>query len=294
MTEQGHATTAQARKTFRHEDIETRTNRIHVRKVSRRCRRCRRRFARYDGGVFVHRLLRIAVNDVGRRSADAPVVTDATFAAQLAGTSRDVVIALDHAGAAAALWSKERPMAAAATAEVRTGRVPRALDDDGWCGVLADFARGADVLRRSGRRPVVALDDDGLLHGCLSPLCGAPCPERALAIVRACAPCDVVVVVEDLAPGGTDATAGREHARAFVAAARAATLYAACGTARLAPLSRREKGDSADDDGHFLASAAWCVGHAAVPVVAVGHARATDATLRTRAKQLGLAGVVRA
>jgi 2,4-dienoyl-CoA reductase-like NADH-dependent reductase (Old Yellow Enzyme family) len=244
--------------------------------------------------VLVRSLVRIAVNAAGRRAADAPVLDDDRGAALVTQAGDDIVVVLDHAGPAAAAWSTERPVGASAVAEVNTGRLPRALDDDGWRAIVADFVRGAEHVRRAGGRPVVALDDDGLLHGCLSPLAGPPCPERARAVVAACAPCDVLVVVEDLAPGGTDATSGLSHARALVDAAAATTLYATCGTARLAPLSLREKGDSGDDTGHFLASAAWCVGHVDIPVVAVGRARAANATLAARARRFGLAGVVRA
>jgi hypothetical protein len=238
-------------------------------------------------------MVRIAVSHPGRRAADAPIFSDGACEAALAQAANDVVFALDHAGPAAAAWSTERPVGARAVPEVTTGRVPRALDDAGWRDVIDDFARGAAFLRRAGRRPVVALDDDGLLHGCLSPLSGGPCPERALAVVAAAAPCDVVVVIEDLAPGGTDATTGLDHARTLVRASGATTLYAACGTARLAPLQLREKGDSGDDVGHFLASAAWCVGAIEVPVCAVGRARASDQRLLARARRLGLSGVVR-
>jgi hypothetical protein len=172
--------------------------------------------------------------------------------------------------------------------------VPRALDEQGWQEVERSFVTGATVLRRAGIRPVLALDDDGLLHGCLSPLMGDAPVARAEAIVAACAPCDVLVVVEDLAPGGIDATTGIALARRFASAAQATTLYATCGTIRLAPLSRRTKGAAVDERAHFLASATWCVGRVDRPVVAVGHAAATDSVLLARARALGLSGVVRA
>jgi len=208
----------------------------------------------------------------------------------------DVVVVLDHAGPVAARWSTLRALGASNVAEPVTGRLPRVLGDDGWRDVTRAFVAGAAALRANGGRPIVALDDDGLLHGCVSPLAGADAAtfDRAVAVVRACAPCDVLTVVEDLAPGGLDATAGVQRARALVAAARASTLYATAGTARLPPLHRRAKGGAVDDVGHFLASAAWCVGRIDRPIVAVGTSAAPDETLVARARRLGLAGVVRA
>jgi hypothetical protein len=256
-------------------------------------------------------LRRLAVAAAGRRGRDPqafPTVDEAIAGGLVAprphggagaGSTleerrRDVVFALDHAGPAAARWSTDRPVGIAAAPEVTTGRIPRALDDAGWQEVGAAFAAGAARLRAHGHLPLVALDADGLLHGCVSPLVGGtPDPARALAVLRACAPCDVLVVVEDLAPGGLDPTAGVAFARQAVVEAQAATLWATAGTAHLAPLQERRKGGSADDVGHFLASAAWCVGRVGVPIVAVGHSVARDDVLRARAATFGLAGVAR-
>jgi hypothetical protein len=242
----------------------------------------------------LRRLRRLAVEAAGRRAADPAVAPTVEEFADARALVSDELLVLDHAGPAAARWSTERPVGVAAVPEVRTGRVPRALDDEGWRQITTAFARGAALLRAHGRLPVIALDDDGLLHGCVSPLVMRHPPTgRVLAVLEACAPCDVLVVVEDLAPGGLDPTAGVAFARVAVAAAQATTLLATAGSAWLAPLHERTKGRSRDDVGHFLASAAWCVGRSDVPVVAVGRSAASDEHLRRRARALGLADVVR-
>lgn len=234
-------------------------------------------------------LWRVAVSAEGRRAAQAPVLDDL-----LATWPAGVVPLLDHAGPAAATWSLDRPLGPAAIKESQTDRLPRVLDDEGWGVVIAGFAAAAQSCRRRGLRPVIALDDDGLLHAALSPLMSPPHgqAERVRQLVVACAPCDVLVVVEDLAPGGTDATTGRETCKEMVASAQATTLYATSGTVRLAPLKERDKGDSVDIGGAFLASAAWAVAVVEVPVVAVGRSAAAEGVLAAAAAATGLAGVV--
>ncbi len=230
----------------------------------------------------------IAVSATGRRAKDDVVVDERV----VEGVKlRALIPFLDHAGPAAARWSVERPVGPAAVKESTTGRLPRVLDDDEFASFVAEFKAAADAVRAKGVVPVVAALPDGLLHACCSPLmCQPPRPDRVVAVVAACAPCDVLVVVEDLAPGGTDATTGVEFARLLVDTARATTLYATAGTVRLAPLLERDKGASVDVDGAFLFSAAWCVGRVNVPVVAVGRSAAPRHVLRRRAKALNLAG----
>jgi len=234
-------------------------------------------------------LWRVAVSAAGRRAAGAQVLDDLT-----ATWPAGVVPLLDHAGPAAATWSLDRPLGPAAIKESQTDRLPRVLDDEGWAAVIACFAAAAESCRRRGLRPVVALDDDGLLHGALSPLMAPSGGQvhRVRELVVACAPCDVLVVVEDLAPGGTDATTGRGTCKEMVALAQATTLYATSGTVRLAPLKERDKGASVDVDGAFVASAAWAVAAVDVPVVAVGRSAAGHGVLAAAAAALGLTGVV--
>jgi hypothetical protein len=240
----------------------------------------------------IQRLLSWAVSAEGRREAHSPTADDAPNALPQA-PREDVLLCLDHAGPAAARWQKERAFGAHFTVEPSTGRTAQALDDDGWRKVIRDHRHAADWCRQHGVHPVVGIFDDGLLHDCVTPLSGVPCPDRVHDVLAACAPCDVVVVIEDLAPGGLDPTAGVSLARDFAITAQSTTLYAACGTARLLPLHHRTKGTAIDDVGHFLASAAWCVGRVPLPIVAVGRSGASDLSLCERARRLGLAGVVR-
>lgn len=242
-----------------------------------------------DGAVAGDAVV-VAVSAGGRRAADALVAGAAVVDAWPDG----VIPVLDHAGPAAAGWSTERPVGPDSVKESRTGRLPRVLDDEGWGAVVAAFASAAAAFRQRGIRVVVAVSDDGLLHACISPLmCRPPQPARVAAVLRACAPCDVLVVVEDLAPLGLDATDGTALARGFVVDAGATTLFATAGTDRLAPLKDRDKGSSVDVDGAFLFSAAWCVRAGFdVPVVAVGRSAAPPDRLARRARALGLHGVV--
>lgn len=234
-------------------------------------------------------LWRVAVSSEGRRSPAAAVFNEVLAAHCL----RDgLVPVLDHAGPAAALWSVERPLGPAAVKESVTGRLPLGLDDEGWTRVQGAFVVAAAWCHKLGLRPVIAVDDDGLLHAAVSPLMShPPLPHRVRAIVAACAPCDLLLVVEDLAPGGLDPTAGVALARQLVDTAGATTLYATAGTVRLLPLKDRGKGHSVDVDGAFIASAAWCVG-LGVPVVAVGASAASPHRLLVRSRALGLHGVV--
>lgn len=234
----------------------------------------------------------VAVSAAGRRAKDAVVVgADAKDDVVERVRQGGLIALLDHAGPAAATWSVDRPLGPAAIKESTTGRLPRVLDDDEFAGVVAEFKAAADAVRGAGVVPVVAALPDGLLHACCSPLmCLPPRQDRVVAVVAACAPCDVLVVVEDLAPGGLDPTAGVALAARLVEAARAQTLYATAGTVRLAPLLERDKGASVDVDGVFLSSAAWCVGRVGVPVVAVGRSAATARVLKRRANALNLAG----
>ncbi len=232
---------------------------------------------------------RVAVSPEGRRDACAPLFDD-ELAALCAAAG--LVPVLDHAGPAAASWSIDRPLGPALVKESVSGRLPLVLDDEGWERLQRAFVTAAQRCRAHGLRPIIAVDDDGLLHAAVSPLMThPPAPNRVRSIARACAPCDVLVVVEDLAPGGLDPTAGIALCRQLIADAAATTLYATAGTVRLAPLKNRGKGESVDVDGVFLDSAAWCTG-LGVPVVAVGASAASPKRLLQRARSLQLAGVV--
>lgn len=240
-------------------------------------------------GAVAGDLFRIAVSADGRRAPTAPILDDDVA---LRCAALGLLPVLDHAGPAAASWSVDRPVGPAAIKESETGRLPAVLDDEGWDRVQRAFVDAAARCRAHGLRPVIAVDDDGLLHAAISPLMSRPpMPERAEAIVSACAPCDLLVVVEDLAPGGLDPTAGIALCARLIHAAGATTLYATAGTVRLAPLKNRGKGNSVDVDGVFLASAAWVTG-LGIAVVGVGASAAPVERLIRRARSLKLAGVV--
>lgn len=203
------------------------------------------------------------------------------------------VVVLDHAGPAASRWSLQRSVGVDITTDPLSARKSAALDDDGWSAVVAAYAAAAAAIRARGGTVVVAVDDDGLLHAALSPLASSPPrADRVLEVLAACAPCDVLVVVEDLAPRGIDATAGIAFAASAVAAAQSRVLYATAGTAWLPPLRDRRKGRSVDDVGFDLSSAAWLVGRVGVPVFGVVRSAASVAALQVAAQRLGLAGIV--
>lgn len=258
-------------------------------------------------------LLPVAVEPLGRRSADAMVVEDALpaiAAARAAGTP--VVVVLDHAGPAAALWSSERPRGPAEAPEPRTGRRPRALDDGEWGALGVRYEEAARACAAAGVPCVLGVDDDGLLQAALSPstsLSTSPSAAGAgaagdddarralvLAIHRAAsrgagAPVDVALVVEELCPRGLDPTDGIAAARALVGQG-VRRIYASAGTEALPALKHRAKGRTSSGALVALASAAWLPPHldAGVEVVAVLPAAAAGA--RELAARQGLAGIV--
>ena len=234
----------------------------------------------FDGADLA--LFAAAVEPLGRRAPDMPVVD-----AELVRAAGTVVLALDHAGPAAALWSPDRAVGPDGAPEVRTGRTPRALDDAGWEAVTRAYASAAELAARGGVRCALVVDDDGLLHAALR--ADPSARARVLAIHAACGGVDVILAVEDLAPGGRDATDGIADARALVAQG-AKRIYAGAGTASLPALRRREKGTTTGVAAH-LASAAWLVGRVDAEIVAVVPHGDVDALGRAAAA-LGLRGVV--
>lgn len=231
----------------------------------------------------------VAVRADGRRHEGAPCFADG---GALPGAPGEPIL-LDHAGPRAALWSPARALGASDVVEPTTGRRPQPLDEDGWRELERAFAQAAQVVRAAGRVPVLALDDDGLLQHAISPRTGAAADqqrrERALALHRACGAIDVALCVEELCPGGGDATDGIELARALHAQG-AATLYASAGSHAFPPLRDRVKGGSEGDPGLALCSAAWLVGRVPARIVALV-TRCDPGSITARAHALGLAGV---
>lgn len=223
----------------------------------------------------------------GRRAPDHATIDDVDADA-IATT-----ILLDHAGPAASRHAVARAVALGGSPiDPVSGRRALALDDAGRQQLIAAFAEAARRVRAGGRRVAIAVDDDGLLHRALSPLGGAVDVDLLLQVIAACAPCDLRLVVEDLAPGGLDATAGIAFARRAIDVAGAAVVFAGGGTAAFDPLWSRRKGRSVDTSGLSLASGAWLVGRVGIPVFGVVRG-ATDIDVVTeRAQRLGLAGIV--
>lgn len=237
-------------------------------------------------GQLITSWQRVAVATIGRRFAQHAVAG--------AGDRLDdgAVVILDHAGPAASRWSLERAIGSAIAVDPVSDRRCSAIEDDGWLLVVDEFAAAARIVRAAGGRVVVAVDDDGLLHTALSPLTSSPPrSDRVLAVLRACAPCDLLLVIEDLAPRGIDVTTGLAFAKHAVLVAGAQRLYATGGTAWLPPLRDRKKGRSTDCEGFDLATAAWAVRRVVgVEVHAVVRSDAPLALLRSRAHRLGLTG----
>jgi 2,4-dienoyl-CoA reductase-like NADH-dependent reductase (Old Yellow Enzyme family) len=232
----------------------------------------------------------VAIGDEGRRAADTPLV------GELPGPA--AVVALEHAGPVVSAWRSARALAPAAVPWPPTGRTPRGLDDEGWRDVEDRFAQAARTLVDGGaQRLLVRADDDGLLAQALSPL-GNPEEDQAARLRRlvgvvtrvaaAGVPWGVALTVEELCPGGLDATGGIAAARACVEAG-ASLLIASGGSARFAPLMTRPDAATADDP--WLASALWLRGRVDAPILARGPAADPGRAL-ARANSLGLDGVV--
>gem|GEM_PF-1550577 len=230
---------------------------------------------------------RVAVRADGRRHPHHATVGDVDDRA-VADT-----IVLDHAGPAASRHAVERAVALVdAPIDPVSGRRARALLPVEVDAMIAAWSAAAARVRTLGRRVVIAVDDDGLLHRALSPLGGTPDPDVVLRVIAACAPCDLRLTIEDLAPGGIDATAGIAFATRAVATAGATRVFAGGGTAAFDPLWSRRKGRSVDTGGLGLASAAWLPGRIGVPVVGVVRGAVDVDVVTRRARALGLAGVL--
>jgi hypothetical protein len=241
-------------------------------------------------------LVRIAVHVAGRRGAGAPSLpSDLPDAVALvrACAAEGATVLLDHAGPTTAAWSPERAIGAAEIDTALEGRRPRALDEAGWQEITRAFVAGADACRAAGVAWGLALDDDGLLHDALR-----HAPDRARAIAAAVRAPLVALPVEDLAPGGWDATDGIALALALVSAtpeaAGATTVVASSGSRAFAPLRWRQKGGTVGSARAALASAAWLVGRlpAHVAIAAIVPFTGEDvADIHAAARALGLARV---
>jgi hypothetical protein len=242
-------------------------------------------------------LWRVAVSADARRSSQHATIDDVT------SSSLATWIVLDHAGPATSRYALERSVALVdAPIDPVSRRQARSMTDNEVADVIASFSTAARRVRDLGRRPVIAVDDDGLLHRTLSldPRAGAR--PRLLALLAACAPCELCLTIEDLSPGGLAPSDGIEFARQALEVSSSTMVVATGGTAAYGPLHTRRKGSSLDRTGLGLASAAWLIGRldGAHPVDVFGLLRmgADDLVDReaviARAHRLGLAGIVQA
>jgi hypothetical protein len=242
-------------------------------------------------------LWRVAVADDARRSPSHPTIDDVTV------TTQAPCIVLDHAGPATSRHARARAKALAGTpVDPVSGRRAEAMTPTEVAATTAAFAAAATRVRALGRRPVLAVDDDGLLHRALASDAGPGARTRVLDVIAACAPCELCLIIEDLAPGGLDPSGGIEFARKALGVSSSTMLIAAGGTAAFQPLCQRRKGNSVDETGLALASAAWLVGRleqfASVEVYGlvrtVADVTLDRAAVLSRARRLGLDGVVHA
>lgn len=245
-------------------------------------------------------LVPVAVEAAGRRSVDAGTIADALppiAAARKRGVPISVV--LDHAGPAAGLWAKDRPIGPGEVPEPRTGRRPRALEDEEWAALAQQLEAAAAACAAHDVPCILGVDDDGLLHATLSPrsapaLSAARRLELILALHRAVSrgagrAVDVLLMVEELCPGGIDPTDGIAAATALVAQG-ARRIFASAGSAVLPSLRYRQKGRTTRGATHVLASAAWLAGRVDVQVLAV--VPAWESGIEEQAQRMLVAGVV--
>lgn len=228
-------------------------------------------------------LARVAVSPEGRRreTVDDSVPPGAR-------------VVLDHAGPRASSWLLDRAVGSTDAPDVVTGRRPQPLDEAGWQRIADAYAQAAQRIPHA----VLGIDDDGLLQSALSPRTGLGVErglERVLAIHRAVGSGDVALTVEELCPGGLDATDGIAIARALVQQG-AKRIYASGGTDALRPLRRRAKGSDKRASHHAahaaLTSAAWLVGRVDVGVEIIAIIPFTAEGVDDAARALGLAGIV--
>jgi hypothetical protein len=242
-------------------------------------------------------LWRVAVSAEARRWPRQSTIDELT------SSSEATWIVLDHAGPAASRHALERSVALVGTPlDPVSRRRARAMTDAEIAAVIGSFADAARRVRELGRRPVIAIDDDGLLHRALSYDPAAGARPRLLELIAACAPCELCLTIEDLCPGGLDPSAGIDFARQALTVSSSSMVIATGGTAAYDPLHSRRKGNSVDRTGVGLASAAWLVGRLDVtdPVDVFGLLRTSadapmdrDAVV-ARAQRVGLAGIVQA
>ena len=235
-------------------------------------------------------LISLPITEQGRRFAEQST----TYPNAL--SSRNVPL-LDHAGAEASIWTKEKALSVLERPSFLTGRKPRLHQAEDFAVVAHAYENVAVDLQKAGiSTAVLALDDDGLLAGGLDANSSDFSVAALVAHLSGLVPnLGVSLCVEALAPGGHDATTGISRAKQMVKAG-ASFVVATCGSWAFPPLKFRKvtkargKIEVAQNDA-WLASPAWLLGHLACPVYACGPLKNIDRTTQI-ADQLGFAGLI--
>jgi hypothetical protein len=260
-----------------------------------------------DHPGFHRHLVGVAVTPQGALSATQPVVSPSSLADLAAaraaqGRHHPYTVLLQHGGPASSRWRADRAVAFDDVIDPVSGRRARAFTDVEVDDVVAAYAAAAAAVRARGFGVAVDISDDGLLHQALSPLQTPSRPELVLRVLGACGPCALMCVVEDLAPGGLDLSAGL----AFLDDAVACTgddedraddstnvVVVTAGSAWFAPLHERKKANQVDIAGVALASSAFAVGRwPGRRVFGRVSASASRTAVAASAAAIGLDGVV--
>ncbi len=173
--------------------------------------------------------------------------------------------------------------------------------------VVSVYEKYAEAAQKAGYQiAVLSADEDGLLHQLLSPrfhqnLSFQSRLEIMLRLIQAIQKwiprVGVALTVEELCPGGLDATDGIEIALAMEAAG-VAFILANAGTRDFPALKNRrptklknEEANLPDNQEVNLASSLWLVGRVTIPVFAQSDRVFVD-DIAGIAKECGLAGIV--
>ena len=245
-----------------------------------------------EGTAFV--LDEVAVMPGGRPYGSTPLAS--SWAPQKEGAPR--IPLLCHAGPAAMATASERGVGPEDVATPFGGRRAQALDADGWQAVVTAFGAAAEQCVSAGASAVVInAEADSLLGAVLSPRYApgwtdarrfellTTVLERVRQVVERVG---LLLVVEECAPAGLDASGGVRAAQVAVEAG--ADWLIASSRSAWFEMRGAELGVLQD-----LASAAWLPSRVSVPVLVQVPARAARADLANvvaRAKASGIDGVV--
>ena len=240
-------------------------------------------------------LLSTPVCESGRRFAD-----QATALNERDG--RNIYPILDHAGAEASVWSRERAQSASSRPSLVTGRIPHEMASADWTRLEHHYASKAQELLQKGYEHLIfGADGDGLVAAAMQR--NLPKTDelqaRVLglfhAVQKQTSRVGVALCVEDCAPGGNDASDGIVWAQIFEAAG-AAYFIASGGSWAFPPLKERKVTKAKNDvpvvpNQAWMASPAWLLGRVEVPVYACGPTSDPEKAVE-KALHAGFAGLV--